>query len=183
MESLQGNFLIATPRMPDPRFQRQVVYLCAHNESEGAMGLIINQPTDHSLAEVLAGAGIEVPARPLPLIHLGGPVEMEAGFFLFSADYDCPHFLSVTDRIRLSRDVEILRDIARGNAPADYLFTLGYAGWAPGQLEAELAENCWLVLPGDYAVIFHTPDDRKWKKAASLGGVDIAIFSDVVGTA
>lgn len=183
MDSLQGNFLIATPRMPDPRFSRQVVYLCGHNETEGAMGLIINQPTDHNLAEVLAGAAIEVPPWPLPSIHLGGPVEMEAGFFLFSADYECPHYLEVTERIRLSSDAEILRDIARGRGPADYLFALGYSGWAPGQLEAELAEDSWLVLPGDYQVIFHVPDQNKWKQAASLGGVDIAIFGEVVGSA
>jgi len=183
MESLQGNFLIATPRMPDPRFRQQVVYLCAHNEAEGAMGLIINQPTDSSLTEVMEGAGIELPPHPLPPIYLGGPVEMEAGFFLYSADYQCPHYLEVNERIRLSRDVAILRDIARGQAPADYLFALGYSGWGPGQLEAELAEDCWLVLPGDYQVIFHTPDQRKWKQAASLAGIDIAIFGDVVGSA
>lgn len=183
MESLQGNFLIATPKMPDPRFHQQVVYLCVHNDAEGAMGLIINQPTGHSLAEVMAGAGMELPPQPLPLIHLGGPVEMESGFFLFSADYVCPHYLEVTDRIRLSNDVEILRDIARGQAPVDYLFALGYSGWASGQLEAELAEDCWLVLPGDYRVIFNTPNQRKWKQAALLGGIDITIFGDVVGSA
>jgi putative transcriptional regulator len=183
MESLQGSFLIATPRMPDPRFHQQVVYLCAHNELEGAMGLIINQPTDHSLAEVMAGAGIEFSNHSLPPIYLGGPVEMESGFFLFSADYACPHYLEVTEQIRLSNDVEILRDIARGQAPVDYLFALGYSGWGPGQLEAELAEDCWLVLPGDYQVIFRTPDQRKWKQAARLGGIDIAIFGDVVGSA
>lgn len=175
--------MIATARMPDPRFHQQVVFICAHNEEEGAMGLIINQPTDHSLAEVMAGAGIELPPHPLPPIYLGGPVEMESGFFLFSADYVCPHYLEVTERIRLSSDVEILRDIARGQAPVDYLFALGYSGWGPGQLETELAEDCWLVLPGDYQVIFHTLDQRKWKQAARLGGIDIAIFGDVVGSA
>jgi len=183
MESLQGNFLIATPRMPDPRFKQQVVYLCAHNDAEGAMGLIINQVSSHSLAEVMEGAGIQVPSLSLPPIHLGGPVEMEAGFFLFSADFECQHYLEVTSRIRLSSDVAILRDIARGAAPADYLFALGYSGWAPGQLERELADDAWLVLPGDYEVIFHTPVERKWKQAASLGGIDIAIFGGVVGSA
>jgi putative transcriptional regulator len=183
METLQGNFLIATPQMPDPRFKQQVVYICAHNEAEGAMGLIINQPTDHSLAEVMAGAEIELPPQPLPPIHLGGPVEMESGFFLFSADYSCRHYLEVTERIRLSNDVEILRDIARGQGPVDYLFALGYSGWGSGQLEAELAEDCWLVLPGDYQVIFQTPDQQKWKQAARLGGIDITIFGEVVGSA
>ncbi|NTV15618.1 MAG: YqgE/AlgH family protein [Desulfobulbaceae bacterium] len=183
MESLQGNFLIATPQMPDPRFRQQVVYLCGHNAAEGAMGLVINQLSGHNLDEVMAGLGIAPPVSSLPPIHLGGPVETEAGFFLFSADFDCPHYLEVTSRIRLSSDVAILRDIARGVAPADYLFALGYSGWAPGQLESELAEDTWLVLPGDYEVIFHTPVDRKWKEAARLGGIDIAIFGGVVGSA
>lgn len=183
MESLQGNFLIATPRMADPRFRQQVVYLCAHNEAEGAMGLIINQASGHSLAEVMEGAGIETSSLTLPPIYLGGPVEMEAGFFLFSAEFECPHYLEVTSRIRLSSDVAILRDIARGVAPVDYLFTLGYSGWGPGQLESELADDSWLVLPGDYEVIFHTPVERKWKQAARLGGIDIAVFGDVVGSA
>lgn len=147
------------------------------------MGLIINQPTGFSLAEVMAGAEIALPSQPLPPVYLGGPVEMEAGFFLYSSDYACPHFVEVTENIHLSRDVEILRDIARGRAPVDYLFALGYSGWGPGQLEAELSEDCWLVLPGDYQVIFRTPDQRKWKQAASLGGIDIAIFGDVIGSA
>ena len=183
MESLQGNFLIATPQMPDPRFRQQVVYLCAHNEAEGAMGLIINQVSDHSLAEVISGVGIEALPKALPPIYLGGPVEMEAGFFLFSAEFECSHYLEVTSRIRLSSDVAILRDIARGIAPTDYLFALGYSGWAPGQLESELADDTWLVLPGDYGVIFHTPVERRWKEAASLVGIDIAIFGGVVGSA
>ena len=183
MESLQGNFLIATPQMADPRFRQQVVYLCAHDEAEGAMGLIINQISGHTLAEVMVGAGIEVPPLALPPIHLGGPVEMEAGFFLFSADFHCRHYLEVTSRIRLSSDVAILHDIARGKAPIDYLFALGYSGWAPGQLESELAEDTWLVLPGDYEVIFHTSVQRKWKEAAGLAGIDIAIFGGVVGSA
>ncbi len=183
MESLQGNFLIATPRMADPRFRQQVVFLCAHNDDEGAMGLIINQASEHNLAEVMEGVGIEAPALSLPPIYLGGPVEMEAGFVLFSAEFECQHYLEVTSRIRLSSDVAILRDIARGTPPADYLFTLGYSGWAPGQLESELAEDTWLVLPGDYEVIFHTPVERKWKQAASLSGIDIATFGGVVGSA
>lgn len=108
---------------------------------------------------------------------------MEAGFFLFSAEFSCQHYLEVTSRIRLSSDVAILRDIARGGPPMDYLFALGYSGWGPGQLENELADDAWLLLPGDYGVIFHTPVERKWKEAANLGGIDIAIFGGVVGSA
>jgi len=183
MESLAGNFLIATSQMPDPRFQKQVVFLCGHSDDEGAMGLIINHPTPHTLAEVLEGAKIPVPEIVLPPIYLGGPVEMEAGFFLFTGDFECPNFIQVTANIRLSRDVEILWEISNGNNPDKYLFTLGYAGWAPGQLENELADDGWLALPGDEDVIFDTPDDRKWEKAALKLGVDISTYGDVVGSA
>lgn len=183
MDSLQGNFLIATPNMPDSRFREQVVYICSHNSEEGAMGIIINHPTPHSLAEVMEGADIPVPETELPPIYLGGPVEMEAGFFLFVGEFECPHYLQVSPEIRLSRDVEILRDISSGNSPEKYLFALGYAGWAPGQLEAELADDGWLALPGDQEVIFDTPDEEKWKKAALRLGIDIATFGEVTGSA
>ena len=172
MDSLQGNFLIATPRMPDPRFHQQVVYLCAHNEAEGAMGLIINQPTDHSLAEVMAGAGIELPPHPLPAIYLGGPVEMESGFFLFSADHGCPHYLEVTEQIRLSNDVEILRDIARGQAPVDYLFALGYSGWGPGQLAEEVTQGAWLLTAVDERWVFAANVETVWEQSLRQMGID-----------
>lgn len=183
MDSLQGNFLIATPHMPDPRFHQKVVYLCGHSAAEGAMGLIINHPTPHTLAEVMEGAGIQVPEKDFPPIYLGGPMEMEAGFFIFSKDFDCPHFMEITDNLRLSSDVEILRAIAQGRQPELYLFALGYAGWAPGQLEKELADDGWLALPGDEEVIFNTPDEKKWAAAALQSGIDIATFGDVVGSA
>lgn len=183
MESLQGSFLIATPRMPDPRFQTMVVYLCGHNAAEGAMGLTINRPTDHTLAEIMEGADIPVPEGELPCIYLGGPMEREAGFFLFSNDFECVNFMQVSKNVRLSSDVEILRAIARGQRPERYLFALGYAGWAPGQLEHELGDDGWLVLPGDEEVIFNTPDDKKWEKAALQLGIDISTFGDVVGSA
>ena len=183
MDSLQGSFLIATPRMPDPRFHKMVVYLCGHAPEEGAMGIIINHPTSHNLAEVMEGAGIQVPEMVLPPIYLGGPMEMEAGFFLFSKDFECANFIQVTDELRLSSDVEILRAISQGRQPERYLFALGYAGWAPGQLENELGDDGWLALPGDEEVIFNTPDEKKWEKAALQLGIDISTFGDVVGSA
>lgn len=183
MDSLKGNFLIATSHMPDPRFHEKVVYLCGHSPTEGAMGLIINHPTTHTLAEVMAGAGIKVPEKILPPIYLGGPMEMEAGFFIFSKDFECANFMEITDNLRLSSDVEILRAISEGRQPDLYLFALGYAGWAPGQLETELADDGWLALPGDEKVIFNTPDKHKWSEAALQLGIDIATFGDVVGSA
>ena len=183
MEPLTGNFLIATSRMPDPRFQRQVVFICGHSDDEGAMGIVINHPTPHTLSEVLEGARIPVPEIALPPIYLGGPVEMESGFFLFTGDFECPNFIQVTPNIRLSRDVEILWEISRSHEPEKYLFALGYAGWSPGQLEQELVDDGWLALPGDEEIIFDTPDERKWEKAALQLGVDIETYGDAVGSA
>lgn len=182
MESLQGNFLLATPQMPDPRFREQVIYLCSH-DSSGALGLVVNQPSAYSLAEIFKGAKIEVDEEGWPPIYLGGPVEVETAFFLYSNEYQSKNFLAVAEGVSLSRDPQILCDIARGRGPRQYLFLLGYAGWAPGQLEAELSVNGWLTLPAENTILFDTPDREKWHKAAQRFGIDIALFSDQIGEA
>jgi putative transcriptional regulator len=183
MQSLQGNFLISTPKMPDPRFQERLIYMCVHNE-EGAMGLIVNQPTfEVSFADILRSAHIAVPEKTFPPVYLGGPVELNAAFFLFASDYVAINQLAVSDTISLSSDPQILRDVAMGKGPHSYIFALGYAGWGPGQLEYELTENGWLTLPADDQVLFQTPDDVKWKQGAQLYGIDITTFENIVGTA
>ena len=183
MENLSGHFLISTPQVPDPRFQEQVIYLCAHNE-EGAMGLVINNPhREISMVEVLSCANIPVPEEPLPPVYMGGPVELDAGFILYSSDYQIENALEITPKVSLSRDSRLLEDISRGRGPRDFLFLLGYAGWAPGQLEFELTDNSWLILPADLNVLFHTPDEFKWKKAAYRYGIDISMFNDTIGNA
>jgi len=176
MDSLQGNFLLATPQMPDPRFQEQIIYICSHSP-EGAMGLVVNHPiTDITMADVLRSINLAVPAQPLPPVYLGGPVEMEA-------EFACRSFLRITDSINISRDPEILQAISKGAGPQDYIFLLGYVGWAAGQLENELAVNGWLTLPADYDDIFHTPAEFKWRQVASKHGIDIVLFGDVIGRA
>ena len=183
MENLSGHFLISTPQMADPRFREQVIYICVHND-EGAMGLAINNPNQQiSMLEVLFSTNIPLPEGPLPPVYTGGPVETDAGFILYSSDYQAKIGLEITPGISFSRDARLLEDISRGQGPVDYLFMLGYAGWASGQLEAELMDNSWLTVPGDLDIIFHTPDDSKWKKAASRYGIDISMFSDTVGNA
>lgn len=183
MESLQGHFLIATPQMPDPRFHERVIYMCAHND-DGAMGLTVNQPVRNvTLADIFRSANLAVPDRSLPHVYMGGPVEMDAGFFLFSSEYEPKNFIQVTPTVSLSRDPEILREIWKGQGPKEFIFALGYAGWAAGQLENELIMNGWLTLPAEDEVLFHTPDELKWKKAAGRFGIDIALFGDVIGTA
>ena len=183
MQSLQGYFLISTPKMPDPRFQERLVYLCAHNE-EGAMGLVVNQPTyEISFADILRSADITVPEITFPPVYLGGPVELNAAFFLFSSDYVAKSQIAVSKTVALSSDPQILRDVAFGQGPSSYIFALGYAGWGPGQLEYELTDNGWLTLPADDQVLFQTPDEAKWKQAAKLYGIDITTFENIVGSA
>lgn len=182
MESLQGKFLLATPRMPDPRFREMVIYMCAHND-EGAMGLVVNQPTSYSLADIFLAAEVEPPLGKLPPVYIGGPVEMTAPFFLFSSDYQPENFLAVNDTVRLSGDASIIFDIAAGHGPKDFIFLLGYTGWAAGQLESELAVNGWLTLPADYEDIFHTPDEVKWRRVAERYGINITLYDDSIGNA
>ncbi len=183
MENLSGHFLISTPQMADPRFQEQVIYLCAHND-DGAMGVVINNPNHEiSMLEVLSCANIPLPEKPLPPVYMGGPVEMDAGFILYSSDYQSENALVITPKVSLSRDSRLLEDISKGCGPRDYLFLLGYAGWAAGQLEFELMDNSWLTVPADINVLFHTPDEFKWKKAAYRYGIDISMFTDAIGNA
>lgn len=183
MESLSGHFLISTLQMPDPRFQEQVIYLCAHNE-EGAMGLVINSPNSEiTMQDILKGSSLPVPDVDLPPVYMGGPVELDAGFILYSTDYFNSNALEITPEVYLSRDTKLLLDISRNTGPDHYLFMLGYAGWGPGQLENELVDNSWLTVPGNFDILFNTPDEFKWKLAAHSFGVDISVFGNVVGNA
>ena len=183
MESLQGNFLISTAKMPDPRFREKLIYMCGHTE-EGAIGLVVNSPMpDVRLGEILKSADIPLPDFELPPVYLGGPVEMTSGFILYTADYQASSQLQVSVSVCLSSDPLILQDIAINAGPRKYLFLLGYAGWGPGQLENELTDNGWLTLPADDDVIFDTPDHVKWKVAAKRYGIDITTYGDVIGSA
>ncbi|NOX25461.1 MAG: YqgE/AlgH family protein [Deltaproteobacteria bacterium] len=184
MDSLQGNFLIATPQMPDPRFQKQVILLCSHSD-KGAMGLIINRPAPYSICEILRAARLSVNCEgEWPPIYSGGPVEPETAFFLYGMDYKNKNdYVSVSPGLNLSRDSGILVDIAHGRGPKKYLLLLGYAGWAAGQLEAELSRNGWLTVPGENEILFDTPDEMKWQRSAAGYGIDISLYSDVAGSA
>lgn len=182
-ESLAGKFLVSTPQMPDPRFEENLIYICAHS-AEGAMGVAVNRPnTAFSLAEILRGANLPIPENPLPPVHIGGPVDLESAFILYLSEYFAEHRLDVSDTVALTRETRVLEDIARGCGPRRYLFLLGYTGWGPGQLEHELLENGWLTLPASDEIIFDLPDELKWKAAAMQFGIDIATFDDVIGYA
>lgn len=183
IHSLAGTFLVSTPQMPDPRFEEHVIYICAHNE-EGAMGVAINQPNPaFSLAEILRSANLPVPEGTLPPVYIGGPVELESAFILYLSDYAAQYKLDISKTVSLSRETKVLEDIAMGRGPQQYLFILGYTGWGPGQLEHELMANGWLNVPANDDIIFHRPDEFKWKAAAMQYGIDIATYEDVIGNA
>lgn len=183
IDTLTGSFLISTPRMPDPRFEQQVIYICAHNE-EGAMGVAINKPNElFTIPEVLRGARLPIPDIDFPPVYIGGPVELESAFILFTSEYRSEHQLDITPNISLSRETRVLEDIANLIGPKKYLFILGYAGWGPGQLEAELLADGWLAVPADEDIIFDVPDGEKWRSAALHYGIDISTFGDVIGYA
>ena len=183
IEALTGSFLISTPQMPDPRFEEQVILICAHSE-EGAMGVAVNKPNPYfSLEEILRSAHLEVPDTPLPPVYIGGPVELESAFVLYRSEYQVEHQLEIKEGLALSRESRILEDISRGSGPADYLFLLGYAGWGPGQLEAELLADGWLSLPANDSIIFEIENQEKWRTAALLYGIDISTLGDMAGYA
>ena len=178
---LDGQLLIAMPSMEDPRFSRSVIYVCAHS-SEGAMGIVINQRAPNiSFAELLEQLKIVPSEERISLpsalnamdVHLGGPVETSRGFVLHSAEYfKAESTLPINDSVCLTATVDILRDIAKGSGPNKALLALGYAGWAPGQLEDEIQSNGWLNCPADPELVFDPAVDRKYNRALDSLGVD-----------
>ena len=144
---LSGKLLIAMPGMSDPRFDRSVVYICAHSE-DGAMGLIVNKPApDLELSDLLGQLSLETPADTAPTqVFFGGPVEHGRGFVLHSSDYGgSSSTLQVDERFGMTATLDILEDMAQGKGPEHAILALGYAGWGPGQIESELQQNGWLT--------------------------------------
>src|SRR6266446_5373601 len=185
LKSLAGQLLVAMPQMLDQRFARSVIYLCAHSEDAGAMGLVINKLLDSlTMGELLAQLDISpsriVNSRP---IHFGGPVEAGRGFVLHTSDYNEEATLLVDGNIAVTATLEILRAIGKGRGPRQSLFALGYAGWAPGQLDAEIQANGWLSVAADSGIIFSGEDDAKWGRALAKLGVDLTMLSSDAGHA
>jgi putative transcriptional regulator len=186
MESLKGSFLISMPHMNDPNFSRTVVYVCEHTK-EGAMGLVINRPLSQlDFSDILAQMNLHIsekPETPMPLVHFGGPVEMYRGFCLHSSDYSNPDTLRICDTIFLTANKTVIYDIANLRGPKQFLFLLGYSGWAPGQLENEILHNGWITVPAVETIMFHKSDDQKWKLAGNAYGIDLTIVSSLEGNA
>jgi putative transcriptional regulator len=188
---LDGQMLIATPTMSDDRFSRSVIYVCAHS-SEGAMGIVVNQPAANiKFPDLLVQLDvipekdlIEIKSHDEIRVLKGGPVETGRGFVLHSADFFIENStLPIDDGICLTATLDILKAIAKGEGPEKSVLALGYAGWAPGQLENEIQRNGWLHCPADPELIFGADTERKYVKALGKIGIDLGKLSSEVGHA
>lgn len=181
---LTGQLLIAMPQMTDPRFAHAVIYVCAHN-ADGAMGLVLNKGVEKpTFPDLLKQLKIEPAENADPInVMFGGPVETGRGFVLHSADYLQDATLLVDHEVGLTATLDILKDIAVGGGPRHKLLMLGYAGWGPGQLDAEIQANGWLNAPADEHLIFDHDLDTKWDRALAKLGVDGAMLSGDAGHA
>lgn len=181
---LTGQLIVAMPNMLDPRFARTVIYLCAHNQ-DAAMGLVVNRLIGSlTFPDLLEQLGIDNPGKSDDIrVHFGGPVESGRGFVLHSGDYHQDGTLEVAEGVSLTATVDILRDMALGQGPAQSMLALGYAGWGPGQLDAEIQANGWLHVDADETLVFGHNLDDKWEKALDKIGVDLTMLSGDAGHA
>jgi putative transcriptional regulator len=181
-DSFKDHFLISMPHLDDPHFQHTVVYLCEHTE-DGAMGIIINRPSNIDFTELADHLGIQIacPWLTSEPIYNGGPVEAERGFILHTADKSWSNTLKITSDVSLSASLETLEHISEGNGPEAFRITLGCAGWDAGKLESEIANNDWLVCEADLDVLFHTPSDMQFTAATKVLGIDMARLSPDIG--
>lgn len=183
--NLSGRLLIAMPSMGDPRFERTVIYVCSHGP-QGAMGLVVNRRAEGvSYADLMGQLEIALgPDAQRAEVRQGGPVEVGRGFVLHSADFHLDDAtLRVDGAISLTATLDVLRALAAGEGPRRSLIALGYSGWAPNQLEAELRSNGWLVAEADEDLLFSTDDAAKWGRALAKLGVSPSTLSATGGTA
>ncbi|WP_234455047.1 YqgE/AlgH family protein [Thermohalobaculum xanthum] len=182
---LDGQILIAMPSMRDPRFERSLVYLCAHS-AEGAMGIVINREAGELTLSDLFGT-LEIPiGAALRAVHVryGGPVEPGRGFVLHSSDYESPEAtMQVDEEISMTATLDILHAMGAGHGPRDAIVALGYAGWAPGQLEDELRNNGWLTCNADRELLFGDEQAPKWERALAKLGISASMLVSPGGSA
>ncbi|HEY5301064.1 MAG TPA: YqgE/AlgH family protein [Acetobacteraceae bacterium] len=172
------------PNLTDPRFAQSVIYVCAHT-ADHAMGLVINRPlAKPSFDDLLAQLEI-APTPPARRIRLcmGGPIDNARGFVLHTSDWTGEGSLRVDGELALTASLDVLKVIAEGGGPREGILALGYAGWGPGQLDAEIQQNAWLSVPADPGLVFGTDYDTKWRRALGLLHIDPLLLSDTAGHA
>lgn len=186
--SLSHHFLVAMPAMVDLNFARTLIYICEHNH-HGALGIIVNRPLDMTLSGLFERVSLPLDADParteladLP-VYFGGPMQTDRGFVLHRPPGNWNSSLDIADDIALTSSRDILQAMSEVGQPSDALITLGYAGWARGQLEEELAQNAWLTVAAEPRIIFETPPDQRLAAAMRLLGLDYARLSGVAGHA
>jgi len=205
MQSLENQLLIAMPSLGDPYFNKTVTYICEHND-EGAMGLIINLPVNLTLSDLLKQIDDETDQSKKTdateeqiklstdpdedtdnsleqLVLSGGPLAQQRGFVLHSKQPGWTSSLTLSKELMVTTSKDILLALGTNKAPENFIVTLGYASWGPGQLEAELQSNSWLTAPADSDILFNTPIEMRWKKAAEKLGINLAHLSNDIGHA
>jgi putative transcriptional regulator len=186
--NLANHFLIAMPTMQDPMFGGSVVYLCEHNEA-GAMGVIINKPTEMNIETLLDRIDIKVDLTPeirqetKKLVMFGGPVQDDRGFVLHAPISNFTSTLKISDHVAFTTSRDILEAVAKGRGPRDILVSVGYAGWGAGQLEEEIIKNGWLTVAADPAILFELPIEQRLNAAIQLLGFDPMMLSGQAGHA
>lgn len=184
-----GHLLIAMPNLTDPYFAKSVTLICTHNQ-DGAMGIVINRPTDMSFGTLFEKINLNLHDKTLTerLVLYGGPVQPERGFVLHQQVGEWDSSITIIDDIAVTTSKDILTAVAEGSGPKKLMLSLGYAGWGAGQLEQEISQNAWLsVKPKDHEtlikVLFDTPHENQLNAAMALLGFDPAMLSDVAGHA
>ncbi len=188
LNQLAGHLLLATPSLSDPNFKDAVVLVCNHDQ-DGSMGLIINRPRGLSMLEVLtdldisAGDPIQDTENLAHPVFDGGPIDAFRGFILHDGWQVFDSTMQVTEDLYLTASRDVLEDLARGEGPEHYMMMLGYAGWAAGQLENELANNDWLIAPASHQIVFQEPPEQRWSFGARCMGVERSQLSSQIGHA
>lgn len=182
--SLANHFLIAMPNMLDPNFHGTVIYLCEHNE-RGALGLVVNRDTEILVSNLFdrIDLKLEILLDGERKVLYGGPVQSDRGFVLHTPTKEWNSTLKIGADVSLTTSKDVLEALADGRGPRDWLITLGYAGWAAGQLEHEIADNAWLTVKASSDILFHTPVERRFEAAFSLLGFDPGRLSSTAGHA
>lgn len=187
---LDGQLLIAMPGMLDSNFERTVIYLCAHS-TDGAMGFIINRPQPLTFSDLLVQLDVIASEDVIRLpkttrdvaVQSGGPVDTGRGFVLHSDDYHSESTMPVSDELCMTATVDILRAMSKGAGPTRAMMMLGYAGWGPGQLEAEISENGWLTCPARDELVFDCALPEKYERVLASLGINPAMLSRECGHA